>query len=212
MLYTGDYSRLADRHLSPADLPEVQPDVGEAANQPVRMCTVHLHIALDCLACCGLPEVQLHVMTPQAAPAAGTGCRMQSLSAALHKVSSSQAAHHQRAAPACSHCGIDVRRLQPLAPRGARSPLHNPGQARAAARRAPPAACRGAWTGTGQPALLNIRRLAACAARHLLVLVNLLGHALVDMRRTSGTSGCLCCWAFTVMLCCQDTMCSSNRF
>lgn len=31
VLYTGDYSRLADRHLSPADLPEVQPDVGEAA-------------------------------------------------------------------------------------------------------------------------------------------------------------------------------------
>eukprot|EP00891_Asterochloris_glomerata_P003167 jgi/Astpho2/3167/fgenesh1_pm.00052_%23_3_t len=27
VLYTGDYSRLADRHLSPADLPEVQPDV-----------------------------------------------------------------------------------------------------------------------------------------------------------------------------------------
>ena len=30
VLYTGDYSRLADRHLSPADLPEVQPDVGKA--------------------------------------------------------------------------------------------------------------------------------------------------------------------------------------
>ena len=33
VLYTGDYSRLADRHLSPADLPEVQPDVGEDARK-----------------------------------------------------------------------------------------------------------------------------------------------------------------------------------
>ena len=29
VLYTGDYSRLADRHLSAADLPELKPDVGE---------------------------------------------------------------------------------------------------------------------------------------------------------------------------------------
>ena len=28
VLYTGDYSRLADRHLSAADLPELKPDVG----------------------------------------------------------------------------------------------------------------------------------------------------------------------------------------
>lgn len=28
-LYTGDYSRLADRHLSAADLPEVKPHIGE---------------------------------------------------------------------------------------------------------------------------------------------------------------------------------------
>ena len=28
-LYTGDYSRLADRHLSAADLPDSQPDIGQ---------------------------------------------------------------------------------------------------------------------------------------------------------------------------------------
>lgn len=27
-LYTGDYSRLADRHLSAADLPDTRPDIG----------------------------------------------------------------------------------------------------------------------------------------------------------------------------------------
>lgn len=28
VLYTGDYSRQPDRHLSAADLPEVRPDIG----------------------------------------------------------------------------------------------------------------------------------------------------------------------------------------
>ena len=28
VLYTGDYSRLPDRHLSAADLPDVKPDIG----------------------------------------------------------------------------------------------------------------------------------------------------------------------------------------
>ena len=28
LLYTGDYSRLPDRHLSAADLPEMKPDIG----------------------------------------------------------------------------------------------------------------------------------------------------------------------------------------
>ncbi len=28
LLYTGDYSRLADRHLSAADVPEVKPHIG----------------------------------------------------------------------------------------------------------------------------------------------------------------------------------------
>lgn len=28
LLYTGDYSRLADRHLSAADLPDSMPDIG----------------------------------------------------------------------------------------------------------------------------------------------------------------------------------------
>ena len=28
LLYTGDYSRLADRHLSAADLPDTLPDIG----------------------------------------------------------------------------------------------------------------------------------------------------------------------------------------
>ena len=27
-LYTGDYSRAPDRHMPPADLPELQPDIG----------------------------------------------------------------------------------------------------------------------------------------------------------------------------------------
>ena len=30
LLYTGDYSRLPDRHLSAADLPEMKPDIGAA--------------------------------------------------------------------------------------------------------------------------------------------------------------------------------------
>ena len=29
-LYTGDYSRAPDRHMPPADLPELKPDIGEA--------------------------------------------------------------------------------------------------------------------------------------------------------------------------------------
>lgn len=28
LLYTGDYSLLADRHLSAADIPDTQPDIG----------------------------------------------------------------------------------------------------------------------------------------------------------------------------------------
>ncbi len=32
LLYTGDYSRLADRHLSAADLPDSLPDIGEHQN------------------------------------------------------------------------------------------------------------------------------------------------------------------------------------
>lgn len=28
-LYTGDYSRAADRHLSAADLPDSEPDIGQ---------------------------------------------------------------------------------------------------------------------------------------------------------------------------------------
>ncbi len=38
VLYTGDYSRLADRHLSAADLPELKPDVGVQGCQRVRIC------------------------------------------------------------------------------------------------------------------------------------------------------------------------------
>jgi cleavage and polyadenylation specificity factor subunit 3 len=34
LLYTGDYSRLADRHLSAADLPESTPDIGDVRVYP----------------------------------------------------------------------------------------------------------------------------------------------------------------------------------
>lgn len=32
LLYTGDYSRLDDRHLSAADLPETSPNIGDACS------------------------------------------------------------------------------------------------------------------------------------------------------------------------------------
>ena len=34
VLYTGDYSRLADRHLSAADLPDSRPDIGITNPKP----------------------------------------------------------------------------------------------------------------------------------------------------------------------------------
>ena len=34
VLYTGDYSRLADRHMSAADLPDQQPDIGARSRGP----------------------------------------------------------------------------------------------------------------------------------------------------------------------------------
>ena len=41
LLYTGDYSRIPDRHLSAADLPEQRPDIGKAA----LLHTTHIHAA-----------------------------------------------------------------------------------------------------------------------------------------------------------------------
>ena len=34
LLYTGDYSRLADRHMPPADLPHPPPHIGARAHTP----------------------------------------------------------------------------------------------------------------------------------------------------------------------------------
>ena len=44
VLYTGDYSRLADRHLSAADLPELKPDVGE-----IRRGASNMSLMLGCV-------------------------------------------------------------------------------------------------------------------------------------------------------------------
>ena len=37
LLYTGDYSRLADRHLSEADLPDTQPEIGGPLNHTLSI-------------------------------------------------------------------------------------------------------------------------------------------------------------------------------
>ena len=55
-LYTGDYSRLPDRHLSAADIPDSPPDIGAPAN---LCCCPH---------CIHAPHTQLHQQTCFAAP------------------------------------------------------------------------------------------------------------------------------------------------
>ena len=72
VLYTGDYSRLADRHLSAADLPELKPDVGvqscDRACVPLlqrsgqfqvwdaahALASPKVHSVMSCLSCCQL--------------------------------------------------------------------------------------------------------------------------------------------------------------
>ena len=85
VLYTGDYSRLADRHLSPADLPEVQPDVGEAARKKrsnhslwgCALCTCSQHLtAMVAAACQTCSLMLLRHRQPLLAPAAESArCR-----------------------------------------------------------------------------------------------------------------------------------------
>ena len=57
VLYTGDYSRLADRHLSAADLPDSRPDIGipsgssttQHSTRPKAMILTSTGIGIFCL-------------------------------------------------------------------------------------------------------------------------------------------------------------------
>lgn len=42
LLYTGDYSRLADRHLSAADLPDSLPDIGKLSSPSIHAACLFL--------------------------------------------------------------------------------------------------------------------------------------------------------------------------
>ena len=55
-LYTGDYSREADRHMPPADLPELKPDIGQPrqlalAAAGVQACAASVQVHCGAAAC-----------------------------------------------------------------------------------------------------------------------------------------------------------------
>ncbi len=112
LLYTGDYSRLPDRHLSAADLPDVRPDIGE-----------HTPAGWDIAqaACsCRLSRCRLHRLLFETAREGVMSMRLASkggFNAATNKEDRKEASPlgevcsaQLLASPCCSGGGGDVRR------------------------------------------------------------------------------------------------------